>query len=184
MADLINSIALLNGKFDNKEQFDKLYKTNPQFPYAKHVNTVCNEKINNLPEDFEGVFMIEESYYSVEGKIHSSSHLFLFTEEKDAIKLISYEIPEGYDKNKFTYEEFYGADYAQLKRSAKFNPAIYQKHGNTWEGGSISMFSPVLKFTLHEKFNAKKLEVSETMEINGRRTFRYDEPIIYQRMRE
>ena len=27
------------------------------------------------------------------------------------------------------------------------------------------MFSPVLKFTLHEKFNAKKLEVSETMEI-------------------
>ena len=155
MADLINFIALLNGKFDNKEQFDKIYKTNPQFPYAKHVNTVCNEKINNLPEDFEGVFMIEESYYSVEGKIHSSSHLFLFTEEKDAIKLISYEIPEG-----------------------------YQKHGNTWEGGSISMFSPVLKFTLHEKFNAKKLEVSETMEINGRRTFGYDEPIIYQRLQE
>ena len=46
------------------------------------------------------------------------------------------------------------------------------------------MFSPVLKFTLHEKFNAKKLEVSETMEINGRRTFGYDEPIIYQRMRK
>ena len=35
------------------------------------------------------------------------------------------------------------------------------------------MFSPVLKFTLHEKFNVKKLEVSETMEINGRRTFGY-----------
>lgn len=63
MADLINFVTLLNGKFDNKDQFEKISKTNPQYPYAKHINTICNSKIANLPNGFEGVFMIEESYY-------------------------------------------------------------------------------------------------------------------------
>lgn len=74
MADLINFVTLLNGKFDNKDQFEKISKTNPQYPYAKHINTICNSKIANLPNGFEGVFMIEESYYSVQGTIRSSSH--------------------------------------------------------------------------------------------------------------
>ena len=67
MANLINFVTLLNGKFDNKDQFEKISKTNPQYPYAKHINTICNSKIANLPNGFEGVFMIEESYYSVQG---------------------------------------------------------------------------------------------------------------------
>ena len=78
----------------------------------------------NLPNGFEGVFMIEESYYSVQGTTRSSSHLFLFMEENNSIKLISYEIPEGYDKKNFTYKIFKGADYDQLKCSAKFTPAF------------------------------------------------------------
>ena len=41
------------------------------------------------------------------------------------------------------------------------------------------MFSPVLKFTLFERFSREQLEVSESMEVNGRRTFGFDEPIIY-----
>ena len=94
---------------------------------------------------------VHESYYSVQGTTRSSSHLFLFMEESDSIKLISYEIPEGYDKKNFTYKMFKGADYDQLKCSAKFNPAFFRKSGDTWEGGSVSMFSPVLKFSLHEK---------------------------------
>ena len=98
MADLTNFVTLLNGEFDNKDQFEKMCKTNSQYPYAKHINTICNSKIENLPKGFKGVFMIEESYYSVQGTTRSSSHLFLFMEESDSIKLISYEIPEGYDK--------------------------------------------------------------------------------------
>ena len=44
------------------------------------------------------------------------------------------------------------------------------------------MFSPVLKFTLLERFSKECLEVTETMEVNGRKTFGYDEPIIYKRV--
>ena len=183
MSKLTDFIKLMTGHFDNKEQFDKMQAEGKTYPYAKHINTICNSKIANLPNGFEGVFMIEESYYSVQGTTRSSSHLFLFMEESNSIKLISYEIPEGYDKKNFTYKTFKGADYDQLKCSAKFNPAFFRKSGDTWEGGSVSMFSPVLKFSLHEKFTENQLEVSESMEVNGKRTFGYDEPIIYKRIK-
>ena len=44
------------------------------------------------------------------------------------------------------------------------------------------MFSPVLKFTLFERFSTEALEVTESMEVNGKKTFGYDEPIIYKRL--
>ena len=72
-------------------------------------------------------------------------------------------------------------NYEELKVSSKFTPALYQYHDGVWEGGSESMFTPVLKFTLHETFSADRLEVSESMEMNGKRTFGFDDPIIYKR---
>ena len=45
----------------------------------------------------------------------------------------------------------------------------------------MSKVSPVLKFTLFERFSADVLEVSESMEVNGKRTFGFDVPILYKR---
>lgn len=45
------------------------------------------------------------------------------------------------------------------------------------------MFSPVLKFTLYERFSPDFLEVSESMEVNGRRTFGFDMPIVYKKFK-
>ena len=45
------------------------------------------------------------------------------------------------------------------------------------------MFTPMLKFTLFERFYEDTLEVSETMEMNSKRTMGYDEPIIYKRIK-
>ena len=72
--------------------------------------------------------------------------------------------------------------YAELKKSEKFTPALYHEKNGIWEGGSISQFSPVMTFKLWEKFSDSCLEVSESMEVNGKRTFGYDEPIIYKRI--
>ena len=44
------------------------------------------------------------------------------------------------------------------------------------------LLDPALKFTLFERFSPEALEVSEQMEMNGRRTFGYDEPILYKRV--
>ena len=73
-------------------------------------------------------------------------------------------------------------DYSELKKSEKFTPALYHEKNGVWEGGSTSQFSPVMTFKLWEKFSDSCLEVSEIMEVNGKRTFGYDDPIIYKRV--
>ena len=106
----------------------------------------------------------------------------LITETEDGILLSSYEIPEGEDKGTFSYASMRNVDYAELKKSEKFIPALYHERAGSWEGGSISRFSPVMTFKLWERFSESCLEVSESMEVNGKRTFGYDEPIIYKRV--
>ena len=176
-------VKLMTGHFDNKEQFTEMKAAGKTFPYAQHVNTVCNGKINNIPEDFSGTFIVEESYYETEGRRHASPHLFLITEAEDGgILLSSYEIPEGEDKNTFSYNSMKNVDYSHLKKSEKFTPALYHEKSGVWEGGSTSRFSPIMTFKLWEKFSDSCLEVSESMEVNGKRTFGYDKPIIYKRV--
>ncbi len=138
-------VKLMTGHFDNKEQFTEMKAAGKIFPYAQHVNTVCNDKINNIPEDFHGIFIVE-------------------------------------DKNTFSYDSMKNVDYSNLKKSEKFTPALYHENGGVWEGGSTSRFSPVMTFKLWEKFSDSCLEVSESMEVNGKRTFGYDAPIIYKRV--
>ena len=184
MKHLDNFMELLCGNFDNQEQFEEMRKKGEvNFPYAKHINTICNDKIENLPEAFDDIFMIEESYYTVNGKTNAQPHLFCFSEEGDVIKLTSYELPQGYTKENFSYINIEKKlDYLALKSSENFTPAIYEWKAGVWEGGSTSMFTPVLKFILHERFSKEMLEVNETMELNGKRTFGYDVPIIYKRV--
>ena len=89
-------LALLCGRFDNARQLEELKQTGgPALPYAEHVNTICNEKIAGLPADFPGKFVLEESYYTTDGRTHASPHLFLFTEEGEAVKLTSYQLPKA-----------------------------------------------------------------------------------------
>lgn len=184
MRELENFVDILTGNFDNKAQFDKMQKEGKtEFPFARHVNTVCNNKIKNMPEGFEGIFIVEESYYTVKGNTHSSPHIFLFTQEGEKIKLTSYDLPEGYGKSDFTYDKMGDVEFADLKASAKFTPAYYTLKDGVWEGGSVSMFTPMLKFTLFERFYGDTLEVSETMEMNSKRIMGYDEPIIYKRIK-
>ena len=42
------------------------------YPYAEHVNTICNDKINNLPEDFKGKFVVEERKPLIRGSFRLS----------------------------------------------------------------------------------------------------------------
>ena len=182
MSRLDDFLSLLCGRFDNTRQMEELKQGGgPALPLAEHVNTVCNDKIAGIPEGFSGKFVLEESYYTTDGKTHASPHLFLFTEEGDAVKLTSYQLPKGPDGGPVTYGTLPPMQWQDLEVSGKFTPALYTLHGGVWEGGSVSMFSPVLKFTLYERFSEEALEVTETMEMNGKRTFGFDVPIVYRR---
>ena len=181
MSKIEEFVKLMTGHFDNKEQFEAMKEAGKIYPYAKHVNTICNDKIKNIPVDFKGIFIVEESYYETNKNKHASPHLFLITEEQDGILLSSYEIPNGENKSTFSYDSMQPVEYSELKKSEKFTPALYHEKDHVWEGGSTSQFTPVMKFKLWERFSEECLEVSESMEINGKRTFGYDDPIIYKR---
>ena len=62
-------LSILCGHFDNAAQVRKLEEQGVRnFPFAEHVNTVCQDKITGLPTDFHGKFVLEESYYTTDGK--------------------------------------------------------------------------------------------------------------------
>ena len=69
---LDNFVGMMTGHFDNKDQFKKMQAEGKTYPYAEHVNTICNDKINNLPEDFKGKFVVEERKPLIRGSFRLS----------------------------------------------------------------------------------------------------------------
>ena len=168
MTKLENFVGMMTGHFDNKDQFDKMQEEGKTYPYAEHINTICNDKINSLPEDFKDIFVVEESYYEINGKRHASPHLFLITEIEQGILLSSYEIPKGEDKNTFSYDSMKKVDYAKLKKSEKFTPALYHEKDGIWEGGSTSQFSPVMTFNFGKSFPMISWKYLKAWKLMGR----------------
>ena len=69
----------LCGDFNNDKQIqDQEAKGKVTHPKAKHINRIANDKIINLPCDFNGYFIIEESYYEIGNRKNILPHLFLF----------------------------------------------------------------------------------------------------------
>ena len=43
MMKLDNFVDMMTGHFNNKEQFDNMQREGKTYPYAEHINTICNE---------------------------------------------------------------------------------------------------------------------------------------------
>lgn len=182
MSRLDEFLRLLCGRFDNTRQLEELRRSGAPPCRWQSMSTPCATTRLTASPRFCGMHLCwRRSYYTTEGKTHASPHLFLFTEEGEAVKLTSYQLPKAADGGAATYETLPPLKWEDLEISEKFTPALYTLHDGVWEGGSVSMFSPVLKFTLYERFSQESLEVAETMEVNGKRTFGYDVPIVYRR---
>lgn len=185
MNKLEKFINELCGIFNNDNQINKELESGElKHPKAKHINGVCNSKMNNLPSDFEGYFVIEESYYE-QGKFKNIlPHLFLFTlNEENNVVLTSYEIPEGISKQDFRNDnDDLVMDYNSLKISEKFTPMVYKESNGVYEGKSISNFNPETEFTLQERIENGKMYVSEVFRKNGKVTFGFVDPIIYEKI--
>ena len=76
MTKLENFVGMMTGHFDNKDQFNKMQAEGKTYPYAEHVNTICNDKINNLPEDFKGKFVVKRVIMKLMGNV---MHLHIFS---------------------------------------------------------------------------------------------------------
>lgn len=174
----------LCGEFNNDEQIKRQGESGKiTHPHASHINGICNNKIKNLPENFKGYFVIEESYYEQSGRKNFLPHLFLLTLGKNnKVVLESYEIPETISHKDFrNNNQSLKMDYNKLKKSEKFNPMIYDEENGVFTGESVSMFSPITKFILKERIEDNILYISEVFYEDNKKTFGFEDPIIYKR---
>ncbi len=185
MKNLKLFLKYLCGEFNNNKQVEAEEKEGKVIhPKAKHINNICNHKIKNLPEDFNGFFVIEESYYEQGNFKNILPHLFLFTENSEGkVVLTSYDLPKNISKEDFrNNNESLFMDYNELKISEKFNPMTYEFINNGFEGKSVSHFTPETTFILNERTEEKTLYVSEIFKKNDKITFGFEEPIIYNKV--
>ena len=137
MSRLDEFLRLLCGRFDNTRQLEELRRSGgPALPLAEHVNTVCNDKIDGLPADFAGAFVLEESYYTTEGKDPRLTPSVPLYGGGEAVKLTSYQLPKAADGGAATYETLPPLKWEDLEISEKFTPALYTLHDGVWEGAA------------------------------------------------
>ncbi len=177
----------IQGDLDNQEQVDAEIKAGKQIhPYAKHVNRLFDSKIKNLPKDYNGFYILEESYYTFPIKpTDIKPYLFWFEKtEQGQIRLHSLQLPKEINKLDLRNDNpKLSIDYKDLKDSPTFKPAIYTR---TDKGFYIK--APVdlpngMKFTLEETIGKETFEVMELLEKGGKSLTPYSTPIIYKRIK-
>ncbi len=186
MEKLNRFMSYLKGSFNNDNQLkeEKASTGEVRTPMAKHIIGVCNDKIKNLPDGFEGYFTIDETYYNHGEKKTALHHLFLYTlnEENDVV-LTSYELPSDVDYNDFiNANENLIMDYNKLELSKKFTPITFEEKDGYFLAESESDFSPEVVFTAIEKVYDGKMYVTEIFRKNGVIVSGSEEPIVYDRI--
>ena len=186
MSDFDLYKSYIQGDLDNIAQVNAEVKAGKQIhPYAKHVNRLLDSKIKNLPKNHNGFYILEESYYTYPNKpMEMKPYLFWFEKTMlGKVKLHSLQIPKGWDKKDVRNDNLkFVVEYADLKDSPTFTPAVYTK---TETGFYIKV--PVnlpngMKFTLEETIGKETFEVMESLEKDGKSLTPYSTPIIYKRM--
>jgi hypothetical protein len=176
----------IQGDLDNIEQINAEVKAGKQIhPYAKHVNRLLDAKIKNLPKDYNGFYILEESYYTYPNKpMEEKPYLFWFEKTgKGEIRLHSLQIPKNIDKKDLKNDnKKLSLNYADLKDSPTFKPAIYTRTANGFYIKAPVDLPNGMKFTLEETIGKESFEVMELLEKGGKSMTPYSTPIIYKRI--
>jgi hypothetical protein len=178
--------TFIQGILDNQAQIESEIKAGKQIhPYAKHVNRLIDGKIKNLPINYNGFYILEESYYTYPNKpMEVKPYLFWFEQTfKGHIRLHSLQIPKNIDKNDLRNDnQNLIIDYNDLKDSQTFKPTIYSKLSNSFYLKATMDLPTGMIFTLEEIISSDTFEVMESMEQAGKLLTPYSTPIIYKRV--
>jgi hypothetical protein len=178
---------VLCGEFDNKNQVESERKNGQQIhPFAKHVTAIADRKIKNLPVNLAGYFILEESYYTYEGKpTEIKPYLFFIEKVSDSqIKLSSYTLPTDVPKKDIRNNNAaFSLDFKTISVSKTFKPAIYTLADGKFMVNHSTDLGNGMTFTLIETLTKNRLEVMELLERNGKKLTPYDSPIIYERVK-
>ena len=177
----------IQGDLDNIEQINAEIKAGKQIhPYAKHVNRILDSKINNLPANYNGFYILEESYYTYPNKpMEVKPYLFWFEKTNEGqVRLHSLQIPKSISKKDLKNgNKILSLNYAELIDSPTFKPAIYRKTGKGFYIKAPVDLPNGMKFTLEETIGKDSFEVMELLEKEGKSMTPYSTPIIYKRIK-
>ena len=187
MEKLLRFMKYISGYFNNEKQLKEEKESTGEVrtPMAKHIVGICNDKMKNLPKDFNGFFTIDETYYNHGDNEAVLHHLFLYTlNEYNDVMLTSYELPNYIDYNDFiNSNNELVIDYDKLELSKKFTPIVFQEKDGYFLAESESNFSPEVIFTAIEKVYDGKMHVTEMFRKNGKIISGSEEPIKYDKIK-
>lgn len=179
---------ILCGTLDNQAQINQQIADGEQLhPYAKHVTDICDHKIINRPADHEGLYILEESYYTKPGSDEIELKPLLFYMRSDGVSkalLNSVQIPTKFSKEEATNaNDSFIMDWNDLELRP-FGTAEYELQ----EDGSFKVdheadMGDGLTFRLIETLSLDGLDVMELVHKNGVKLTPYDTPILYRRVK-
>lgn len=184
MPQLDKFMDMLCGTFDNMEQCSTEKATGNQIhPQAKHVIGICNDRIDHLPEEFPGYFVIEESYFDMGDRVIEKHYLFSYVEKEDGkILLTSYDVPDSIRREDLTNgNQQLSIDYRELRVSPRFQPLVLEEKEDGYFGENVSQFSLDTTFHFSLKVMDGVFHVKELLLRNGAAIAGYEEPTIYIR---
>ena len=144
MTRLDEFMKLLTGRFNNRQQWESLKDTDESFPYAEPRKYRMQRQNRGTSSGVRGVLFGGGELFYCQGTYPRRLPSLPFHGGGKGILLTSYEIPEGYDKSSFTYENLTRINYSDLKRSERFTPALYVEKDGCGRAGA-SACSPGFK---------------------------------------
>ena len=182
--DLFERIIV--GVFHNQKQIDQERTAGKQLhPFAKHVTEIITHRVHNVPSDFNGTLILEESYYDYPDKEQEIKPLFFKVTPNAAndIYLESIVIPEHMDKRKVVNANpDLSFDFRELQINQKFGKAEYKGMGDFMIANHLCDFGGGVSFNLTELLTLDTLYVLEMAKKDGHALTPYDTPIIYNRI--
>ena len=184
MSQLDRFMDMLCGIFDNTEQCRAEASAGNQIhPQAKHIIGICNDRIDHLPEEFPGYFVIEESYFDMGDRVIEKHYLFSYVEKEEGkILLTSYDVPDSIPRTDLTNgNQQLRLDFRELRISPRFQPMELVEDADGFFGENISQFSQDTLFHFSLKVRDGVFHAKELLMRNGTAIAGYEEPTIYIR---
>ncbi len=177
---------ILCGTLDNKAQIEAEKKAGEQVhPYAKHVTDLFSHRVLNRPKKHEGIYVLEESYYTYPGEETSIKPLlfYLRSDGKRKVFLQSVQIPERFNLEDATNaNEAFVLDYNELS-IRPFGIAEYAlMETDEFTTNHIGVVGQGITFQLTETLSGHQLSVMEILRKDGVNLTPYDTPIIYKKI--
>lgn len=173
---------ILCGTLDNKAQVDKEKAAGKQVhPYAKHVTDICDHLLINRPNGHEGIYVLEESYYTYPGKPMDIKPLIFYLRSDGNRKVFLESIKAPHiDPATITNDNpALILDFNKLEVSS-FGTAEYTLQvTDQFTTNHIGVIGPGMTFQLTETLSDGHLSVLEIVRKDGVKLTPYDTPIDY-----